>query len=94
VITVPNATHQGRIFTWVLLVVAFLALALAIDAWLNPLPLPRARPLRWIAAAAYERGGRAALSGLWGMVCGAALVAARMVWRHTPKIPTDRWWRM
>jgi hypothetical protein len=80
-------------FVWGSLLVALLALALAIDAWLHPLPLPTAGPLKWIAAAAYELGGRGALFGMWGVFCVAALLAARFAWRHTPKIPTDPWWR-
>lgn len=88
----PNATDQGRILVWGSLFVALVALVLAIDSWLHPLPLPSARPLKWLAAAAYELGGRGALSGKWGAICVAALVAARIAWRHTPRIPTDRWW--
>lgn len=90
---IPGGPHPGRIFVWSAVAFAVVALGLAIDSWLHPLPLPTARPLRWIASAAYELGGRAALSGVWAVVCLAILMAARFVWRHTPKLPTDRWWR-
>jgi hypothetical protein len=92
-VTLRSGTTQGRLLVWVLLLAALATFALAVGAWIEPLPLPRARPLRWLAAAAYESGGRAALAGMWGAVAVACVVLSRWAWRHTPKIPGDRWWR-
>lgn len=94
VTTIRTGTSQGRIFVWVALAIALMMVALAIEAWLNPFPLPEARPLRWIARAVYELGGRGALAAMWGSIAVAIIVAARSAWRHTPKVPTDRWWRL
>ena len=90
-----SATSQGRLLVWVLLLLAIICAVLGMRAWVNPLPLPlpSAGPLRWIASAAYEMGGAGGIAVLWFAVSAALGVAARWAWRHTPKIPSDRWWR-
>ncbi|HEY8356780.1 MAG TPA: hypothetical protein VIL30_04895 [Ramlibacter sp.] len=91
--TLRSGTSEGRLLVWVLLLGAAVTFALAVDAWRNPLPLPSARPLKWIAFIAYELTGRAGLAGIWAGVSIACVLVSRWAWRHTPKLPTDRWWR-
>lgn len=78
---------------WVLLCVALFIFAMGLDAWFNPLPLPTVRPFLWIAQGAYELGGRAALAAIWMSVSLVLLLTSIWAWRHTPKLPSDRWWR-
>ena len=81
VIALRNGTTQGRLLVWVLLLAALATFGLAVSAWMDPLPLPTARPLKWLAAAAYEFGGRTALAGIWFAVTVACVLLSRWAWR-------------
>lgn len=74
-----------------LVALAVAALGLALREWLAPSVPPFTGRLAWIVELAFLLAGPIGLVLLWVLAAIALLAAARFVWRHTPKLPTDSW---
>jgi hypothetical protein len=73
-----------------LVLVASLVAVSGIVAWVSPSPPPYSGRLAWVGEAAYGLLGPAGPALLWLLGAVGLLLAARFIWRHTPKRPTDR----
>lgn len=73
-----------------LVLVALAVTVTGIITWLSPSPPPYRGRLAWVGEAAYEIVGPAGPALLWLLGAAGLLLAARFIWRHTPKLPTDR----
>ena len=49
--------------------------------------------LAWFVEAVFAITGSTGLVVLWMLVAVALAATARFIWRHTAKVPTDRWLR-
>ena len=73
-----------------LLLVAVCLVGWSVVAFDNP-PLPPYRGrLAWAAELAFALFGSAGIAFLWILAAAGVLLAARILWRHTPKTPQDR----
>ena len=88
-----SAVQQTRMFVWGSLAFASFWVAVAVNALGDEAPRGRSLFTRLVFAPVFEVGGAAAVAAVYlGLaLCGVA--AARFVWRRTPKVPADRWWR-
>jgi len=85
----PETARARTIVRGLCLVAVLVALA-GVFTWLNPSAPPYTGRLAWVVEAAYWLAGPAgpALLSLSASLC--ILLMARFVWRHTPKLPSDR----
>ena len=74
-----------------LVLLAMVVAAFGVTEWLNPSSPPFKGRLSWVAEAVVAIVGPSALAFLWFGLGIALLLVARFVWRHTPKLPSDRW---
>lgn len=65
--------------------------ALGLYRFMNPPRPPFSGRLGWMTEWAVLVLGPSGPAVVLGLVAIAALATARLVWRHTPKRPTDRW---
>lgn len=88
---VSRGMESGRWLVRLLVLLAATAVAIGTAEWLNPSPPPYRGRLAWVADAAVYLVGATGLALLWFALGVALVVLARFVWRHTPKVPSDRW---
>lgn len=88
---ISSGMESGRWLVRLLVLLAAIAVAIGAAEWFNPSPPPYRGRLAWVADAAVSLGGAAGVALLWFVLGAALVVAARFVWRHTPKVPSDRW---
>ena len=87
---ISSGTESGRWLVRLLVLLAVIAVAIGAAEWLNPSPPPYRGRLAWVADVAFSPGGATGLALLWFVAGASLVVAARFVWRHTPRIPSDR----
>lgn len=79
---------------WLVRLLAGLAIFVtggAINEWLTPSAPPFKGRLAWVIEGVFALAGTVGLVGLWMLAAVALAATARFVWRHTDKLPTDRW---
>ena len=89
--SIRTDAESSRWLVRLLALASLLACAIAVRAWLYPSLPPYQGRLSWVASVAFSLAGPLGIAALW---LGAALVLAliaRFVWRHTSKLPSDRW---
>lgn len=70
---------------------ALLAAGLGFYVWLHPSPPPYNGRLAWVVEAAHWLLGPVGPAVLWLTLAVSLLLLARFVWRHTSRLPSDRW---
>lgn len=79
---------------WVVRLLAVLAglcvLAAASEVF-NPSSPPFKGRMAWVAELVFSAFGEWGLAALWLLQAAALSLTAMFVWRHTPKLPSDRW---
>jgi len=76
------------------LALAFAAIAMAIHAAFNP-AVPSGRGLSGLALAILSAWvGPYADAVMWAAIAAVLLYFARLMWKHAPRVPGDRWWRL
>ena len=73
--------------------VSVIACIAAVRAAVNPSPLAGRGVSRFVLELLSVLAGDYANALLWSFTAVFALCFARLVWRHTVKVPGDRWWR-
>lgn len=67
--------------------------AMAVNALADEAPSGRALFTRLVLVPVFEVGGAVAVAAVLFSFALCCVGAARFVWRRTPKVPSDRWWR-
>ena len=80
----------SRNFARLCLGLALVAMAIAFSEWLNPSARPYTGRWSWVKEALFLTLGPAGPALLWVGIAVALVAAARIVWRHTSKKPSDR----
>ena len=80
----------SRNFARLCLGLALVAMAIAFSEWLNPSARPYTGRWSWVKEALFSTLGPAGPALLWVGIAVALVAAARIVWRHTSKKPSDR----
>ena len=92
-IVTHHATRQGRRAVWFLLFLACCYVVWAAYALNGGNPAGYKLVSSLILVPAFKLGGGSAVAAV---LCSFALfwvAMARYIWRRTPKLPSDRWWR-
>jgi hypothetical protein len=84
------STAQSRSACRGLLLLAFGMVIAAWAAYHDPTPPSSRGRGSWLAGWAYTAFGSSGISALWLIGAALILVVARFIWRHTPKLPSDR----
>lgn len=89
---IPMRTElqEARWFIRILVLLALLAIAGAINEWLTPSAPPFKGRFSWMIEVVLALAGTTGLVGLWLLAAVACAAIARFVWRHTARLPTDR----
>ena len=74
-----------------LAVLAGLCVFAAASAVFNLSPPAFKGRMAWAAELVFSAFGEWGLAALWLLLAAALSLTARLVWRHTPKLPSDRW---
>ena len=90
-ITLRTGAKETRWFVRVLAGFALFAICGAINEWLNPSAPPFKGRLSWVISVVFTLAGPTGLVALWLFGALALAFTARFIWRHTPRVPTDRW---
>jgi hypothetical protein len=90
-IPLPTEAQEARWFVRLLAGLALFAIGGAINEWLRPSTPPFKGRLAWVIETVFALAGTLGLIGLWLLVAVAFTATARFVWRHTARLPTDRW---
>lgn len=88
---ISNGMESGRWFVRLFVLLAPIAIAIGVAEWLNPSQPPYKGRLAWVANTSVALFGAPGLALLWFVLAVVLVLAARFVWRHTPKVPSDRW---
>ena len=88
---VRTGTESTRWFVRLLVLFALLACFIGVRTWLSPSFPPYEGRLSWVTTVAFSVAGPAGVTLLWFGRATALFLTARFVWRHTPKVPSDRW---
>ena len=88
---ISSSLESGRRFVRLLVLLATVAVAIGAAEWLNPSSPPFRGKFAWVADAALALLGVTGLALLWFVLAAALFLVARSVWRHTPKVPSNRW---
>ncbi len=78
---------------WGSVAFACLWVALAVDAFDDEAPQGRTLFTRVVLVPVFEVGGGVAVAAVFFGLALCCIAAARFVWRRTPKVPANRWWR-
>ena len=70
---------------------ALLAVAGGVHEWLKPSAPPFNGRWAWFGEVVFSLAGTIGLVVLWVLLAVALLATARFVWRHTGRVPADRW---
>lgn len=87
-----TGAEETRWFVRLLVGLAFLALCGAALEWLTRSVPPFKGRWAWFVEVVFALTGPTGLIFLWVLLAIVLSLAARFVWRHTPKTPADRWW--
>ncbi len=90
-VRIHSGAQETRWFVRVFVGLALLAIGSAVHEWFAPSSPPFKGRLAWFGESAFALAGSAGLVFLWLLLAVAMLVTARFVWRHTAKVPSDRW---
>lgn len=63
----------------------------AVLEWLKPSTPPFSGRLAWISEAVFALAGSNGLVVLWLLLAVSLAATSKFIWRHTTKVPTDRW---
>lgn len=63
----------------------------AVIEWLKPSAPPFRGRVAWIFEAVFALTGSTGLVVLWLLLAVALAATSRFIWRHTAKVPTNRW---
>jgi hypothetical protein len=88
---ISSSLESGRRFVRLLVLLATVAVSIGAAEWLNPSSPPLRGKFAWAAEATHALLGTTGLALLWFVLGAALILVARFVWRHTPKVPADRW---
>jgi len=92
-IPIRTGAAETKWFVRLLVLLSILALFQAVDAGVHPASPPFQGRWRWFSEALFQIAGPAGLVAPWLVLAFGLALAARMVWRRTPKVPSDRWLR-
>lgn len=90
-IRIRTGVEQGRLLARSLAALALIAVAFAIDEWFSPSTPPFRGRWAGMIEGVFVLAGSPGLVVLWVLAALALVFAAKFVWRHTPKAPSDRW---
>lgn len=90
-ILLRTGAQETRWFVRLLAAFALIAAGAAVNEWLAPSAPPFTGRLAWVIEGVFALAGTAGLVGLWLLVAVMLTATARFVWRHTAKLPSDRW---
>lgn len=90
-IHLTTGAKEARWFVRFLAGLALFATVAALSEWITPSAPPFKGRLAWVIEGVFALVGTAGLVGLWLLVAVALAVTARFVWRHTARLPGDRW---
>lgn len=79
---------------WVVRLLHLAALAcflVGLFAWLHPQTPPYRGRFAWAPELAFWLFGPLGPALMWAAAGATCSMLARALWRHTPKLPTDRW---
>lgn len=88
---ITSHVDSGRRLARLLALLALISLAFGVMEWVVPTPPPFKGRLAWVLEASVALAGPSAIAFLWFLLGLGLLLAARFVWRHTSKVPADRW---
>jgi len=88
---IRSGAEETRWFVRLLVGVSVLAIGGAVFEWLKPSAPPFKGRLAWFVEAVFAITGSTGLVVLWLLAAVALAATARFIWRHTAKVPTDRW---
>ena len=86
-----TGAQETRWFVRLLAGLALFAMSATVNEWLTPSAPPFRGRLAWVIESVFALAGTAGLVGLWLLVAVVLTTTARFVWRHTARLPTDRW---
>lgn len=90
-IRIRSGVEEGRWLVRVLAGLALLAVGFAIYEWFSPSAPPFKGRWFWLFDGIFALASSAGFAFLWAMAAVALVVVARVVWRHTPRVPSDKW---
>lgn len=88
---IRSGAQETRWFVRLLAGLSVLAIGGAVIEWLAPSAAPFRGRLAWIFEGAFALMGSTGLVILWLLLAVAFAATASFIWRHTAKVPTDRW---
>ena len=90
-IRIRTGAEETRWFVRLLAGLVIFAIAGAINEWVTPSSPPFKGRWAWVIEGVYSLAGPTGLIGLWLVMAISCATTARFVWRHTARVPTDRW---
>jgi hypothetical protein len=90
-IHIRSGAQETRWFVRLLAGLAVFAIGGAVIEWLTPSYPPFRGRLAWIFEAVFALSSSTGLVVVWLLVAVALAATASFIWRHTAKLPTDRW---
>jgi hypothetical protein len=88
----PRLTSERR-FIWGCLLFAAWNVYLGVSEVMDPEPTSFTRHWGWLRKLLFSLFGATGLAAFWFALAVAGLALARWAWRHSPRIPSDRWYR-
>ncbi|MBK8525148.1 MAG: hypothetical protein IPL58_14600 [Betaproteobacteria bacterium] len=90
-VEIKTGAQETRWFVRLLAGLALLTVIGAVREWAEPSLPPFKGRLAWIAELAFALAGSYGIIVLWLFAAIALVLSAKFVWRHTPRVPTDKW---
>lgn len=90
-IRIRSGVEEGRWLVRLLAGLALLAVGFSIHEWSSPSTPPFRGRWSWLFEGIFALAGSPGFVFLWAMAALALAAAARFVWRHTPRAPSDKW---
>lgn len=90
-IRIRTSIQESRLAIRIVLALAILTLCVAVHELIVPSSPPFKGRLAWIGEIAFWIAGSWGLVAIWLLLATALLLLARFIWRHTPKLTSDKW---
>lgn len=90
-VRIRTGLQETRWFIRALAALAILAAVGAVNEWRTPSAPPFKGRLAWIVEVVFVLAGSTGLVLLWVLLVVTLMSAARFLWRHTARAPSDHW---